>query len=99
MCGRMNISDHEGVQWLLESLGINMSPTQEPRYNIAPTLPLDVVVIDEDEPVLETMSWGCYAKILLVILKLFCKKCRFSTSNHQELYGVNCSHAYIGEYT
>jgi len=58
----MNISDHEGIQWLLKSLGLSASPTQEPRYNIAPTLPLDVVVMDGDEPTLQTMSWGISMK-------------------------------------
>jgi len=62
MCGRMNISDHEGVQWLLNSLGLSMVPKQLPRYNIAPTLPLDVVLMSADEPVLETMSWGISMK-------------------------------------
>lgn len=62
MCGRMNISDHEGIQWLLHQLGLSEPPTQEPRYNIAPTLPLDVVVMEGDKPVLETMSWGVTLK-------------------------------------
>lgn len=62
MCGRMNISDHEGVQWLLQQLGVSMFPTQKPRYNIAPTLPIDVVVMDGEAPVLETMSWGVSMK-------------------------------------
>lgn len=63
MCGRMNISDHEGVQWLLNTLGLSMKPTQEPRYNIAPTQSLDVVLMNSDTPVLETMSWGVSMKI------------------------------------
>ena len=62
MCGRMNISDHEGVQWLLKNLGILTTPAQNPRYNIAPTQSLDVVIIDDEEPVLETMSWGISMK-------------------------------------
>jgi len=62
MCGRMNISDHEGVQWLLKTLGLSMVPTQKSRYNIAPTQSLDVVVIDDGVPVLETMSWGVSMK-------------------------------------
>jgi len=62
MCGRMNISDHEGVQWLLDTLGISMAPTQKPRYNIAPTQSLDVVVLENDEPVIQTMSWGISMK-------------------------------------
>jgi len=62
MCGRMNISDHEGVQWLLDTLGISMAPTQKPRYNIAPTQSLDVVMVEDDEPVIQTMSWGISMK-------------------------------------
>lgn len=57
MCGRMNISDHEGVQSLLASLGMDLWPTQERRYNVAPTQMLDVVLL-EDEPVLREMQWG-----------------------------------------
>ncbi len=57
MCGRMNISDHEGVQSLLEILGITATPGTQPRFNVAPTQTLDVVMMD-DEPVLTTMSWG-----------------------------------------
>lgn len=62
MCGRMNISDHEGVQWLLDTLGISMAPTQKPRYNIAPTQSLDVVIVEDNEPVIQTMSWGISMK-------------------------------------
>ncbi len=58
MCGRMNISDHEGVQWLLGQLGLSMSPTQDPAYNIAPTQTIDVVTVVENDPVLTQMSWG-----------------------------------------
>lgn len=57
MCGRMNISDHEGVQSLLEILGITATPGTQPRFNVAPTQTLDVVMMD-DEPVLSSMSWG-----------------------------------------
>ena len=57
MCGRMNISDHEGVQSLLQILGITAAPGTEARFNVAPTQTLDVVMMD-GEPVLTTMSWG-----------------------------------------
>ncbi len=63
MCGRMNISDHEGVQWLLGILGLSMSPVQRPRYNIAPTQTLDVVGVIDGESVLMPMSWGISMKI------------------------------------
>ena len=62
MCGRMNISDHEGVQWLLGMLGLSISPTQKPRYNIAPTQTLDVVTAIDNEPTLVPMSWGISMK-------------------------------------
>lgn len=62
MCGRMNISDHEGVRWLLETLGISMSPVQPPRFNIAPTQTLDVVMSVDQQTVLVPMSWGISMK-------------------------------------
>jgi len=62
MCGRMNISDHEGIRSLLESLGMETWPSQEPRYNVAPTQALDVVAIQDGQPGLETMSWGVSMK-------------------------------------
>lgn len=62
MCGRMNISDHEGVQWLLRSLGLMATPTQAPRFNVAPTRLLDVVAMQDDEPVLTSMNWGVSMK-------------------------------------
>ena len=62
MCGRMNISDHEGVQWLLGMLGLSMSPIQKPRFNIAPTQTLDVVTAIDNEPTLVPMSWGISMK-------------------------------------
>lgn len=57
MCGRVNVSDNEGVRLLLESLGMKTWPGRGPRYNIAPTQTLDVVKLDE-QPVLMPMSWG-----------------------------------------
>ena len=58
----MNISDHEGVQWLLGVLGLSMSPVQDPRYNVAPTQTLDVVTVIDGEPVLTPMNWGVSMK-------------------------------------
>ncbi len=57
MCGRVNVSDNEGVRLLLALLGMDTWPTREPRFNIAPTQSLDVVQYLE-EPVLSSMSWG-----------------------------------------
>jgi len=36
MCGRVNVSDNEGVRLLLESMGMDTWPTRDPRHNIAP---------------------------------------------------------------
>lgn len=57
MCGRVNVSDHEGVRALLAMMGMDVWPTRDPRFNVAPTQSLDVVTL-EDEPTLHTMSWG-----------------------------------------
>ncbi len=57
MCGRVNVSDNEGVRVLLESLGMTTWPSREPRFNIAPTQTLDVVRL-EPELSLQPMSWG-----------------------------------------
>ncbi|NND92877.1 MAG: SOS response-associated peptidase [Granulosicoccus sp.] len=57
MCGRVNVSDNEGIRVLLESLGMTTWPSREPRFNIAPTQTLDVVRLD-DELTLVPMSWG-----------------------------------------
>jgi len=59
MCGRVNVSDNEGVRFLLESLGMDTWPSRDPRYNIAPTQTLDVVRPLEDEGLeLVPMHWG-----------------------------------------
>ena len=57
MCGRVNVSDNEGVRLLLESFGMTTWPSRDPRFNVAPTQMLDVVKLDGD-PVLVPMSWG-----------------------------------------
>lgn len=57
MCGRINVSDNEGVRLLLESMGMETWPTRDPRYNIAPTQTLDVVTLESDLN-LVSMSWG-----------------------------------------
>ena len=62
MCGRMNISDHEGVQWLLRSIGLMASPVQAPKFNVAPTRQLDVVNMNNGKPELTSMSWGVSMK-------------------------------------
>ena len=57
MCGRVNVSDNEGIRLLLESMGMDTWPSRDPRYNVAPTQTLDVVKLDGDLT-LEAMSWG-----------------------------------------
>jgi len=57
MCGRVNVSDNDGIRLLLESFGMITWPGRDPRFNVAPTQTLDVVKLDK-VPVLVSMSWG-----------------------------------------
>ena len=58
MCGRINVSDHEGVQQLLERLGISLNKDSfAPRFNIAPGA--DILVAFAEPPhQLAHMHWG-----------------------------------------
>lgn len=58
MCGRINVSDNEGVRLLLAMLGMEVWPSRDPRFNIAPSQTLDVVTWQDDKPVHEAMKWG-----------------------------------------
>ncbi len=59
MCGRMNISDHEGVQWLLEHLGLVLPEEQfTPKYNVSPTAAIWGVLVSRTATTLEPMQWG-----------------------------------------
>ncbi len=58
MCGRINVSDNEGVRLLLAMLGMEVWPSREPRFNVAPTQTLDVITAGDDEPALTAMKWG-----------------------------------------
>jgi len=59
MCGRVNVSDHEGVRALLAMMGMGVEwPTRDPRYNVAPTQTLDVIRLDKDVLAVVPMSWG-----------------------------------------
>lgn len=58
MCGRINVSDNEGVRLLLAMLGMEVWPSRDPRFNIAPSQSLDVVTWRDDSPVHESMKWG-----------------------------------------
>lgn len=58
MCGRINVSDHEGVQQLLQRLGISLNKDSfVPRYNVAPGA--DILVAFAEPPhQLAQMHWG-----------------------------------------
>ena len=58
MCGRINVSDHEGVQQLLERLGISLNKDSfAPRFNIAPGA--DILGAFAEPPhQLAHMHWG-----------------------------------------
>lgn len=58
MCGRINVSDHEGVQQLLQRLGIGLNKdTFVPRFNVAPGA--DILVAFAEAPhQLAQMHWG-----------------------------------------
>lgn len=58
MCGRINVSDHKGIQQLLSRLGISLNKAGfKPRFNIAPGAEIPVV-FDSDQPDLAYMRWG-----------------------------------------
>lgn len=63
MCGRVNVSDNEGVRLLLESLGMDTWPARDPRYNIAPTQQLDVICLQKDQALPVAMRWGLSLKV------------------------------------
>jgi len=59
MCGRMNISDHEGIQWLLEQLGLILPEDRfTPKYNVSPTAAIWGLAITRHALSLEPMQWG-----------------------------------------
>ena len=59
MCGRMNISDHEGIQWLLEQLGL-MLPEERftPKHNVSPTAALWGLSVTRTALTIDPMQWG-----------------------------------------
>jgi len=59
MCGRMNISDHEGIQWLLNELGL-LLPEEKftPKYNVSPTAAVWGVLVSRTAITLEPTQWG-----------------------------------------
>lgn len=58
MCGRINVSDNEGVRLLLAMLGMEVWPSRDPRFNVAPSQSLDVLTWQDDDPCHQTMRWG-----------------------------------------
>lgn len=58
MCGRINVSDNEGVRLLLAMLGMEVWPSRDPRFNVAPSQSLDVVTWQDDAATLDSMKWG-----------------------------------------
>lgn len=59
MCGRMNISDHEGIQWLLNQLGLILPEEKfTAKYNVAPTAALWGMAMSRGALTLEPMQWG-----------------------------------------
>ena len=57
MCGRVNITDNEGVRLLMELVGMSSWPSIQERYNVAPSAILDGLVWNDG---LEhaTLQWG-----------------------------------------
>jgi len=58
MCGRINVSDNEGVRLLLAMLGMEVWPSRDPRFNVAPSQMLGVVGWENDAPTHQAMKWG-----------------------------------------
>ena len=62
MCGRINVSDNDGVRLLLEMLGMDVWPSRDPRFNVAPSSNLDVVAPNKlGKPTCVEMQWGLKA--------------------------------------
>jgi putative SOS response-associated peptidase YedK len=59
MCGRINVSDHKGIQQLLEWLELPLFPDKfVPRYNIAPGSSLLAAARHNADLELSKMDWG-----------------------------------------
>jgi len=59
MCGRMNISDHEGIQWLLDQLGLILPEDKfTPKYNVSPTSAIWGALVSRTATTIEPMQWG-----------------------------------------
>jgi len=60
MCGRMNITDNEGIRLLMDLVGMPSWPSIQARYNVAPTASLDVLARDPERDVITHLDahWG-----------------------------------------
>lgn len=55
----MNISDHEGIQWLLEQLGLSLAEEKfTAKYNVSPATAVWGVAVVRQAVTLEPMQWG-----------------------------------------
>jgi len=55
MCGRANLHDSYIVQLIMERAGLPSFPAREPRHNICPTEPLDVITMENK---VEQQAWS-----------------------------------------
>jgi len=59
MCGRINVSDHPGVQILMDYLDLPIYPDNfTPRFNIAPGATLYAAFVNNNTPETAQMQWG-----------------------------------------
>lgn len=59
MCGRMNISDHAGIQWLLDQLGLSIPPAHfTARHNVPPVSAIWSVSRSNQGPIVAPSQWG-----------------------------------------
>ena len=61
MCGRYTLTRHEDVtEDLQASLGMSVAGNEwwKPRYNVAPTQPAPVIILEDGTRTVEMMRWG-----------------------------------------
>jgi len=63
MCGRMNVSDYEGIQDFMDELGLPIyANAPEPSYNVAPGAQVVVAFSAENQIESTIMDWGIVPK-------------------------------------
>jgi len=63
MCGRMNVSDYEGIQDFMDELGLPIyGQSLEPNYNVAPGAQVVVAFAAENQIESTIMDWGIVPK-------------------------------------